>query len=133
MRARTTRTVARSQRPGGEDAHEVEVLYRLGAGLVAEPAPPADPARLRPLLTAPQPGAAVRGGVVLQAGPKWRATGVADAVLRRIVERLRPYGLRVLAGPGEAEAVRGGDRGRAGRRRSSCGPGSRRWPARPAW
>jgi ADP-heptose:LPS heptosyltransferase len=107
VRARTTRTVSRSQRLGGEAAHEVEVLYRLGAGLVAEPAPPADPARLRPLLVAPRPGAAVRGGVVLQAGPKWRATGVPEVALATLVERLRPYGLRVFAGPGEAEAVRG--------------------------
>lgn len=107
VRARTTRTVSRSQRLGGEDAHEVEVLYRLGAGLVREPEPPADPARLRPLLVAAQPGAAVRGGVVLQAGPKWRATGVSEVAQATLVQRLRPYGLRIFAGPGEAEAVRG--------------------------
>ncbi|MBV8749468.1 MAG: hypothetical protein JO103_07120, partial [Candidatus Eremiobacteraeota bacterium] len=52
VRLRTTRTVRRSQRVGGEDAHEVEVLYRLGAGLVRDPTPPADPALLRPLLLA---------------------------------------------------------------------------------
>jgi ADP-heptose:LPS heptosyltransferase len=48
----------------------------------------------------------VRGGVVLQAGTKWRATGVSDAALATLAERLRPYGLRIFAAPGEAEAVR---------------------------
>src|SRR5947209_19380545 len=50
VRARTTRTVSRSQRIAGEEAHEAEVMYRLGAGLVAEPHPPAQRARLRPIL-----------------------------------------------------------------------------------
>jgi ADP-heptose:LPS heptosyltransferase len=42
---------------------------------------------------------------VLQAGPKWAASGVADDVLRDIVERLAPRGLRVVASPADAAAV----------------------------
>ena len=103
VRGRTTAQVDRSQRLGGEDAHEVEVLYRLGRGLVGEPRPPADPVRLRPLLLAGP--VAVRGDVVLQAGPKWAAAGVPDAALRATVERLRPAGLRILAAPADAAAV----------------------------
>jgi ADP-heptose:LPS heptosyltransferase len=103
VRARTTAQIDRSQRLGGEDAHEVEVLYRLGRGLVDEPRPPADPARLRPLLLA---GAATaRGDVVLQAGPKWAAAGVPDAALRAAVEELRRAGLRIVAAPADAAAV----------------------------
>ncbi|MBV9409599.1 MAG: hypothetical protein JO164_12300, partial [Candidatus Eremiobacteraeota bacterium] len=73
VRLRTTRTVRRSQRVGGEAAHEVEVLYRLGAGLVRDPTPPADPALLRPLLLA-GPGNGGRVPLLVQAGPKWLAT-----------------------------------------------------------
>ncbi len=51
VRARTTRAVSRSQRVGGEDAHEAEVMYRLGAGLVRRDAPPADAGMLRPFLS----------------------------------------------------------------------------------
>jgi len=100
VRARTTHTVSRSQRVGGEDAHEVEIIYRLGAGLVRGPQPPADVALLAPLLvTLP---AATRSGILLQAGPKWNASGVPDDALRAIVERLAPRGLRVVAAPSDA-------------------------------
>jgi ADP-heptose:LPS heptosyltransferase len=103
VRGRTTRTVSRSQQIGGEDAHEVEIIYRLGAGLVRDAQPPADAARLAPLLVAPSPRA--RSGTVLQAGPKWDASGVADDALRAIVERLAPRGLRVVAAPADAAAA----------------------------
>jgi ADP-heptose:LPS heptosyltransferase len=103
VRGRTTRTVSRSQRVGGEDAHEVEIVYRLGTGLVHRVAPPADVAQLAPLLVAPS--SRTRSGIVLQAGPKWGASGVADDVLRSIVERLAPRGLRVVAAPADAAAA----------------------------
>jgi ADP-heptose:LPS heptosyltransferase len=103
VHARTTRTVSRSQRVGGEDAHEVEVLYRLGAGLVRGAQPPADAAQLAPLLVAPS--RRTRAGIVLQAGPKWAESGVDDTLLRAIVERLAPRGLRVIAAPADAAAV----------------------------
>jgi ADP-heptose:LPS heptosyltransferase len=106
VRSKLTRAVDRSQRPGGEDAHEAEVLYRLGAGLVREPRAPVDQVALRAVLADGDPALRTASGLVLQAGPKWRAAGVPDDVLRAIVEKLAPYGLRVVAGPGEADAVR---------------------------
>jgi ADP-heptose:LPS heptosyltransferase len=105
-RARTTRTVSRSQRAGGEGAHEVEVMYRLGAGLVREPAPPVDRARLRDvLLAAPATHVVNDTNIIVQAGPKWVASGVAPETVRAVFERLAPYA-RLVAAPGEAEAVR---------------------------
>jgi ADP-heptose:LPS heptosyltransferase len=114
VRSKLTRAVDRSQRVGGEDEHEAEVLYRLGAGLVREPRAPTERAALREVLIgvdlpahAPNDAPArAPAGIVLQAGPKWRAVGVPDDVQRAIVERLAPNGLRVVAGPGEAEDVR---------------------------
>ena len=103
VRARTTSTVSRSQRVGGENAHEVEILYRLGVDLARRTEPPADLALLSPLLVAPRPRP--RAGIVLQAGPKWAASGVGDDVLRTIVERLAPRGLRVVAAPADAAAA----------------------------
>ena len=104
VRTRATRTIDRSQRAGGEDAHESEVLFRLAAGLTAESAPPAAVERLRPLL-AGGAGRPVPSGILLQAGPKWRATGVTGATLQAVFDRLGRHRLRVVAAPGEAAAV----------------------------
>jgi ADP-heptose:LPS heptosyltransferase len=114
VRARTTATVSRSQRAGRADAHEVEVMYRLGAGLVREASPPADPVRLRAVLDAPR--FVERDGIryelmdepqriVVQAGPKWVASGVPAPVVREAFERLARYG-RIVAAPGDAAWVR---------------------------
>lgn len=107
-RARTTRTVSRSQRVGGEDAHEVEVLYRLGAGLVNEPSPPTDRSRLRTVLVAEQgleDGPHAHSGTIVQAGTKWLSSGVAPATMGAVLEQLVPFA-QLVAAPGEAEAVR---------------------------
>lgn len=107
VRARTTSTVDRSQRIGGDDAHEVEVLYRLGSELALEPAPPVDLQRLRRTLLDVDSGQIGRGGVVvLQAGTKWRSAGVSDEALRAIVQDLGAFDLRVVATAGEAEEMR---------------------------
>ncbi|HEY0614107.1 MAG TPA: hypothetical protein VGC96_05685 [Candidatus Elarobacter sp.] len=109
VRRRTTRTVSRSQRAAGDDAHEAEVIYRLGAGLVGDPRPPVDLERLRAVLLAPRLGeqtarpASAR--VVVQAGPKWVATGVAPHAMRDVFERLA-RSARIIAAPGEAAWVR---------------------------
>jgi ADP-heptose:LPS heptosyltransferase len=111
-RARSTRTVSRSQRIGGEDAHEVEVLYRLGAGLVRDEKPPVDRAAFRALLL-PQPGDFVLDDVaetratniVVQSGPKWLASGVPAGVQRAVFTRLAQRA-RFFAAPGEAAVVR---------------------------
>jgi len=104
VRARTTARVARSQRIGGEAAHEVEVLYRLGRGLVEPERPTTDAARLRSLFVATAPPRE-RGPVLLQAGPKWAAIGVPDEALRSAVMRLQPAGLLVVAAPGDAASA----------------------------
>ncbi len=104
MRARTTRTVSRSQRVGGESAHEVEIIYRLGAGIVREPKPPAATERLRSVLL-DAPAAARPGSIVLQAGTKWLATGVSAASLRALHARIGSRA-RVVCAPAEADAVR---------------------------
>jgi ADP-heptose:LPS heptosyltransferase len=105
VRLRTTRVVDRSQRVGGEEEHEAEVIYRLGAGLVGEPVPPLDLPRLRAVLLGAGEHGAGRG-VLLQAGPKWGAAGVSEATLRALIAALAPAGLRVIAAPGEADQVR---------------------------
>ncbi len=105
VRSRTTRTVSRSQRAGGEAAHEAEVLYRLGAGLVRDDAPSADRWRMRPALI--EEVDALQHGdtnIIVQAGPKWLDAGVGAATLRDVLERLAPYA-RVVAAPAEAKAV----------------------------
>jgi ADP-heptose:LPS heptosyltransferase len=106
VRAHAGRTVSRSQRLGGEDAHEVEVLYRLGEGLVREAAPTADRARTRDvLLEAPLTNAGDGTNIIVQVGPKWVASGVAPETLRAVLARLRLHA-RLIAAPGEAEAIR---------------------------
>jgi len=109
VRTRTTRTVSRSQRVGGEDAHEVEVMYRLGAGLVRDPAPPAGVQALRAVLLEQPHGTSFTAGqpnrpVVVQTGTKWTSIGVPPAAQRALFEGLRPYA-RFFAAPGEARAV----------------------------
>ena len=105
VRRRVTRTVPRAQTLGGERAHEVEILYRLGAGLVEEPQPSGDPLRLRTVLPV-ESVVPPRAGIVFQAGAKWLDTGVAVATQRRIVRRLARDGLRVVAAPADAGEVR---------------------------
>ena len=105
VRSRLTRAIPRAQTTGGEHAHEVEIIYRLGAGLVDAPQPSGDPLRLRTVLAV---DAAVpqRAGIVFQAGAKWTDTGVPVPAQRNIVRRLARAGLRVVAAPGEAADVR---------------------------
>ena len=123
VRARTTRTVSRSQHAGGEDAHEVEVIYRLGTVLVQRAAPPTQVSALRPLLIQDAVSNDVRRGerddqsaisagearagapIIVQAGPKWSSTGVPVAVQRAIFERLAPHA-RIVSAPSDVEAVR---------------------------
>jgi len=95
VRGRTTRTVSRSQRVGGEDAHEVEIIYRLGAGLVRRAAPPADVAQLAPLLVAPSVADAVGGRAAsrAQVGCE-RRRGRRAAVDRRTARAAGPAGRR---------------------------------------
>jgi hypothetical protein len=108
--AHTSWTVSRSQRLGGEDAHEVEVLYRLGVGLVRSERPPSELARLRPVLVE-EPNVhdletiGDATSIIVQTGPKWVATGVTAETQRAVFARLAPHAT-FFAAPGEAAAVR---------------------------
>ena len=92
-----TRRVARAATVHGSRAHEVETVFRLGAGLHAEPAPTRDPRRLRPLIVS-EP--ARRGEhVVVQLGRKWSAIGLDPASAGAIVEALVARGARLVVTP----------------------------------
>jgi ADP-heptose:LPS heptosyltransferase len=105
VRRQLTRAVSRLQRPGAGEEHEVEVLYRLGSGLVAASRPPDDVPVLRGVLTGAAAPSRRDAPVVVQAGGKWAASGVAGDALRAIVASLEPRGVRVVAAPHEREAT----------------------------
>jgi len=86
--------------------HEVETLFRLGAGLHDEPAPARDAARLRAVVV---DGIIVRASnapIAVQLGPKWAAFGIDRARLGSIVNELRTLGpVRLLVSGEEAGEV----------------------------
>jgi hypothetical protein len=109
--------VSRSQRVGAEDAHEVEVMYRLGAGLARGAAPPADASVLRTLLVdrealsapagadnAGSPQRSADGPIIVQAGPKWLATGVSAETQRAVFSALGADA-RIVAAPADGVGV----------------------------
>jgi ADP-heptose:LPS heptosyltransferase len=103
IRRRVTTAIPRAATVRGADAHEVEIMMRLGADLVAAP-PERDAARLRRWIAgaAPPPE---RRGIVVQLGSKWNALGIAAPALARMTAALRERGARFLAAPGERSAV----------------------------
>jgi ADP-heptose:LPS heptosyltransferase len=101
---RTTRTVRRSARVGGERAHEAEVMFRLGAGFTRETAPTRDVARLRALILS-DPAPVARRSVVVQLGPKWMQLGLDVATAGAIVATLAARGATLVVAPGEREAA----------------------------
>ncbi len=103
IRRRVTRAIRRAATVRGSDAHEAEVMLRLGTGLIAE-APERDATRLRPLIAgdAPLPE---RRGVLVQLGAKWNALGIAGAALARLMASLSERGARFIAAPGERDAM----------------------------
>lgn len=102
IKRRVTRAISRAATVRGADAHEVEIMLRLGAGLIAAP-PERDPARLRPWIAGPVPEPE-RRGVLVQLGAKWNALGLADALLARVWVALRERGARFIAAPAERAA-----------------------------
>ena len=103
VRRQTTRTVARAQRTGA-DPHEVDVLFRLGDGLAADAQAPDDPLRLRPMLIDAAVPNRASAPILLQAGAKWAALGVADEAVRAIVAAFGTR-LRIVAAPHERDAA----------------------------
>jgi ADP-heptose:LPS heptosyltransferase len=81
--------------------HEVETLYKLGAGFVASSAPPRDPALLAHLLLAVIPDRDAT--VVVQVTPKWRACGVSDDALVSLLRVLAARDLRAVAAASEKD------------------------------
>ena len=104
VRTRTTRRVRRAATAGAESAHEVEIIYRLGRGLVNEPEPTRDAARLCRLFVTPSGAdeSRRRAGALLQGGPKWNALGVPDAVQREVAGAVRVFGGDVVCSPADA-------------------------------
>jgi len=103
IRRRVTTAISRSATVRGADAHEAEILLRLGRDIVAS-APERDAARLRPWIAGPGP-VPERGGLLVQLGVKWNALGIADAVLQRLAAALRERGAHFIAAPGERDAM----------------------------
>jgi ADP-heptose:LPS heptosyltransferase len=103
IKRRVTTAIRRAATVRGGDAHEAEILYRLGGGIVTTP-PERDAARLRPWIAGPG-SVPQRSGLVVQLGAKWNALGLADDVLHRLMAALRERGARFIAAPGEREAM----------------------------
>ncbi len=103
IKRRLTTAIRRAATVRGADAHEAEIMLRLGAGLVTSPAE-RDAVRLRPWITgAPLPE---RRGLLVQLGAKWNALGIAEGALTRAVTSLCERGARFIAAPGERDAMR---------------------------
>lgn len=101
--ARVTTAVRRAATVRGTDAHEAEILFRLGRGLV-EGEPERDAARLRRWIAGSGP-APTRAGLLVQLGAKWNALGIAAAALARLTVALRQRGARFIAAPAERAAM----------------------------
>ncbi len=100
---RVTTAVRRAATVRGADAHEAEIVFRLGRGLVATP-PERDALRLRRWIVGDVP-VPPRGGLVVQLGAKWNALGLADATLARVMAALQRRGARFVAAAAERAAV----------------------------
>jgi ADP-heptose:LPS heptosyltransferase len=104
IKRRVTRAIRRAATVRANDAHEAEILLRLGADLTTAP-PERDAARLRRWITGPV-AVPQRQGVLVQLGAKWEAFGVSDAVLTRVAASLTERAARFIAAPHERDAMR---------------------------
>ncbi|HEY5093639.1 MAG TPA: hypothetical protein VII69_00825 [Candidatus Eremiobacteraceae bacterium] len=98
--AQCTRTIYRPAWASQALEHEVETLFKLGAGFVAPP-PPRDCALLAPLLLADRPDR--ESSVVVQVTPKWRESGVSDAALVAAMRALASRDLHAVAADAEKD------------------------------
>jgi ADP-heptose:LPS heptosyltransferase len=103
IKSRVTSAIRRTATVRGADAHEAEVLLRLGRDIVLSPAQ-RDAACLRPWITGPAP-VPERHGVLVQLGAKWNAMGMTGTVLARLIAALHARGARFVAAPSEHDAV----------------------------
>ncbi len=102
-RTRLTRSIVRAASVQKARRHEAITLFDLGAGLV-DGEPSDDAAVLRRWIAGPAPVPA-RRGIVVQLGEKWRAIGVADDVVRAMIDALRGRDVRYIAAPSERDAL----------------------------
>jgi ADP-heptose:LPS heptosyltransferase len=103
VRQRLTDTLVRPATSRAQRRHEVEEIFRLGAGLVGSVSPSRDPAQLRHWIRAE--GLPQRYGLLVQLGAKWQSSGVALPVLRRVVAVLQARAARFVVAPQEREAL----------------------------
>ncbi len=104
VRALLTRAVVRTASAGRAREHEVETVFRLGAGLHGETAPTADVARLAPLiLDDPVPPQAY---VVVQATAKFAVDGLDREAYAALVRELQARGHDVLLTGDERDFAR---------------------------
>lgn len=101
---RVTTAIRRAATVRGGDAHEAEIMLRLGRDLFTSP-PERDAARLRPWITGPA-ALPERRGLLVQLGLKWNALGLSGAVPARVMAALRERGARFIAAPDERAAMR---------------------------
>ncbi|MGP6159422.1 MAG: glycosyltransferase family 9 protein [Vulcanimicrobiaceae bacterium] len=118
-RAQLTRAVVREASAWRVRGHEVETLFRLGAGLHAEAEPTRDPRRLRPLVCGGASGgdssapnasrAGAEGFVALQVARKVHADEAGSrrfaAIVASVAERLRAVVFATPADAALAEAI----------------------------
>jgi ADP-heptose:LPS heptosyltransferase len=110
VRTMLTRAIVRPASAARAREHEVETLFRLGDGLIAERTPGRDPKRLAPLvLDEPAPG---HGRVVLQVTRKLAGAGLDREAYVSLANALAGRGRAVLALGDDASLVH--DVGRAG-------------------
>jgi ADP-heptose:LPS heptosyltransferase len=103
IRALVGKVLVRPASAARASEHEVETMFRLGAGLSAERAPSRDPERLAGLvLDVP---ARAHGNVVLQVSRKLAPEGLDLAVYGAVARELIAGGTRVLATGDDAEAL----------------------------
>lgn len=95
VRALLTKALVRPASASAAREHEVETLFRLGAGLSSETVPIRDAARLRPLVL-DEPVAA-HGAIVLQISRKLAREGLDLAAYAALATELGTRGHRVLA------------------------------------
>jgi ADP-heptose:LPS heptosyltransferase len=90
VRTLVTRALVRPADAGSANEHEVETLFRLGAGLHGEPAPTRDSARLRSLVL--DAAVSAHGAVVVQVSRKFLGRGLDETAYVAIARELRQRG-----------------------------------------
>ncbi len=128
VRPLLTRALVRTANASAVSEHEVETLFRLGAGLHGEAEPTRDLLRLRPLVLDAR--VCAHGAVALQVSRKFMERGLDEAAYVALARELRRRGwLPLVIGDDAALAHRIGD---AARTPVATGLDARTWKERLA-